>query len=336
MLLPTGRGKKAGMDLLDLPRFTRETLGLSGLNLSTDLLVGADRARLEGIRDRADRASCACLLLVEPEAQAVTLLDESARNVAITRLRKVVEAAHILGCSAAAVRVQAGDDEASLLRAAAALKPIVERAEKLDINLLISPNQGLTQRPERVTELLKKVGGFRIGTYPDFEMAAASADPVAYLHRLTPYATAVCASVVKFLNEEDQPPRMVDKKAAAKAAKNAAGASRAAGQGIDTPPAGEEKEDEPAEGGEEAALDDFDELEALIDDELDDEDATPPLKALKHEPYPLRPLVGAVAAVGYDGPLSIEYRGTADPTMSILQTRDTLLALLEQDRNRGG
>ena len=53
MLLPAGRSKKSQLDMLDLPRFTRETLGLSGVNLSTDLLVGADRARLESIRERA-------------------------------------------------------------------------------------------------------------------------------------------------------------------------------------------------------------------------------------------------------------------------------------------
>ena len=45
-------------------------MGLGGLNLSTDLLVGADRARLERVRERSDRASCSCLLLIESEAQA--------------------------------------------------------------------------------------------------------------------------------------------------------------------------------------------------------------------------------------------------------------------------
>ena len=53
------------------------------------------------------------------------------------------------------------------------------------------------------TELLKKVGGFRIGTYPDFETAfetsgKKSEGAVSYLHRLTPYASAVCASTTGF------------------------------------------------------------------------------------------------------------------------------------------
>lgn len=205
MLLP-GRAKKSKLDLLDLPVFARETLGLSGINLSTDLLVGADRARLESVRERADRSSCSCLLLVEAETQNFGAAQDKGGMAAVERMLRVVEAAHILGCSAAATRVDAADDDAAFLRVATRMRPVMERAEKLDINLLISPNKGLTSRPERVTELLKKIGGFRIGTYPDFETAAESKDPVSYLQRLTPYATAVSASTVKFVGAAGSEP----------------------------------------------------------------------------------------------------------------------------------
>jgi sugar phosphate isomerase/epimerase len=198
-MLGSGRGKKPKLDLLDLPVFTRETLGLSGVNLSTELLVGADRTRLETFRERADRASCSCLLLIEADAQLFGSNDEKVATGAAERMLRVVEAAQILGCSAAAVRVEAPDDDQAMARVALRLRPVMERAEKLDINLLVSPTKGLTLRPERVTELLKKVGGFRIGTFPDFQTAAESKDPASYLHRLTPYATAVCAATIKFV-----------------------------------------------------------------------------------------------------------------------------------------
>jgi hypothetical protein len=42
------------------------------------------------------------------------------------------------------------------------------------------------------------VGGFRVGTFPDFQAAASVPDPVAYLRRLTPYAAVVSASTLKF------------------------------------------------------------------------------------------------------------------------------------------
>jgi sugar phosphate isomerase/epimerase len=205
LLLGSGRVKKPKLDLLDLPRYTKETLGLAGINLSTDLLAGADRARLEAVRERADRASCANLLLIEADVQPFGVVDETAAKGAVERVRRVIEAASILGCSSVAVSIKAEDSDEALVRAATRLKPVMERADKLDLNLLISPTNGLTARPERVTELLKKVGGFRIGTFPDFEAASKSADPLTYLNRLTPYATAVCASTVKFKVPEAKP-----------------------------------------------------------------------------------------------------------------------------------
>lgn len=189
---------RAKIALEDLPTFTRDELGLAGLNLSTDLLVGADRTRLERLRERADRASCACLLLIEGEGQAFGDVDDAVGKGAQARLTRVVEAARLLGCTSAAVKVIAEDSEVGMLRSATRLKPIVERAEKLDVNVLISPCKGLTFLPERVAELIKRVGGFRIGTFPDFQSACEHPDPVAYLRRLSPYAAVVSASTLQF------------------------------------------------------------------------------------------------------------------------------------------
>lgn len=193
-----GKGGRSRLDLQDLPRFTREELGLHGLNMSTELLTGVSRETLERLRERADKAGCACLLLVESDAQPFGDPSEAAGAAAIERTQKVIQAASILGCNAVAVRITGEDDQSVFQRAADRLRKAVERAEKLELNLLIAPNAGLTQSPERITDLIKKVGGFRVGTYPDFQAAAASNDPVNYLRRLTPYASVVSASTVKF------------------------------------------------------------------------------------------------------------------------------------------
>jgi hypothetical protein len=401
MLAAPSKGKKPQLDLLDLPRFTRENLGLAGINLSTDLLAGADRSRLEAIRERADRVSCACLLLIEPDAQNFGSGDESLVAAAIHRTIRVAEAAHILGCSSIAIRAKGPDDDAGLLRVAAALKKVVERAEKLDINLLLAPDAGLTSKPERLTELLKKVGGFRVGTFPDFQAAAATSDPAGYLHRLTPYATSVCASTVKLVGDAEAKPtrggskEMRDALAADIAAIAKAGNPAAAGKGKDAPALDDEELEEleatiasakgkkgkkddktkddkgkdskatgkkakaqeaeakgakkgkgkkdvappppPAVEEELEDLDDadMDELEALIDDVIDEGDIIPRLIAFEHEPYDLRPLIAAVTAVGYDGSLSLDYRGTGDVVMGLTQTRDTLIALIAEAKKVG-
>jgi hypothetical protein len=299
MLLPVGRARKPKLDLLDLPAFTRDTLLLSGFNLSTDLLVGADRTRLESIRERADRFSCSCLLLIESEAHNFGASDEKTALAAAERMIRVLGAAQILGCSAASLKIIASDDDDALARVANRLKPVMERAEKLDMNLVIAPHAGLTARADRVTDLLKKVGGFRIGTYPDFETAthaplvappaktgkekpakeSAKAAPepkdaaVAYLHRLTPYASAVCASTTGFH-----------------------------GQGA--------KVKAPAEAAPETLLQS---------------------KTLAHAAYELRPLVDAVQSVGYDGPLALDYRGPGDPVAGLTLSRLALLTALGLD-----
>jgi len=303
LLVPAPRSKKPKMDLLDLPAFTRDTLQLSGSNLSTDLLVGANRTRLEAIRERADRASCSCLLLIEHDPQNFGSKDERLGLAAAERMARVVDAAQILGCSAASVKITAVDDDETLLLVASRLKPIMERAEKLDINLVVSPHVGLTSRADRVTDLLKKVGGFRIGTYPDFETAAQAttlsspppslkkekpskdgkekpakeAEPknlaVSYLHRLTPYASAVCASTTGFCGS----------------GKSAADANP----------------------------------ESLKNE-----------KHLQHVAYELKPLLEAVISVGYDGPLALDYRGPGDVIAGLALSRaaiQTALGLDEPD-----
>jgi sugar phosphate isomerase/epimerase len=197
-LLARGKSGKAKLELADLPAFARDQLGLHGLNLGTDLLAGVSREGLEKLRERADKAGCACLLLIESEPQPFGDPSEAAGPPLIERLTKVVQAANLLGCSSVAVKVAGRDDPAAVARAAERLRKAVVKAEKLELNVLLSPHDGMTATPERVTELLKKVGGFRVGTYPDFQAAAASPDPAGYLRRLTPYAAMVSASTVKF------------------------------------------------------------------------------------------------------------------------------------------
>lgn len=193
-----GRAPADGMAVTDLPRFARDSLGLHGLNLSTNLLVGADLRRLDAIRDAADKASCPCLVLAESETQPLATEDDAAGDAAIDRCQRVVQAAHRLGCNSMSVTMSGSDSETGFDFAVERLKRVLSVAERLEVNILISSGTGLTSDPERLTDLIKKVGGFRIGTFPDFLTASESADPALYLKRLTPYAAAVTATVVRF------------------------------------------------------------------------------------------------------------------------------------------
>lgn len=184
--------------LHDVPAFTRNSLGLHGLGLSTDLLKGSNRSDLEALRDRADKVACSCLLLEEIEPLSFAATDYARAQSAIDRAQRVLRAAQILGCNSAAVRIEPADDPLAADRAVERLRKTVDFAERLEVNLLLAPHVGFTQQAEQVTDLLKRIGGFRIGTLPDFAAAAQAHDPAVYLRRLTPYASVVIASTLAF------------------------------------------------------------------------------------------------------------------------------------------
>ncbi|MFI4917159.1 MAG: sugar phosphate isomerase/epimerase family protein [Phycisphaerales bacterium JB060] len=261
-LRPMLVGKDASLPLTDLPRFAHEQLGLHGLMLSADLLAGRSRDDLARLRDAADRARCSCLVLLEEDPQKLAAADASAVG---ERIRRVMAAASLLGCNAAGIAVQAPDTPEALETVAERFKVLMAEAEQRELNLLIMPGSsktpGLTSSPERLTELLKKIGGFRVGTMPDFAHAAEADDPPAYLRKVTPYASAVLGSTLGF---------------------------------------------------------------KAVDGELDDERAI-----VEHQGYDLAAAVEAIAAVGYDGAVGLDYQGPGDPRMGLRRSREGFTMALE-------
>ena len=188
------------LSLYELPRFAHDQLGLNGLLLPTSMLAGADIAQVDKLRDSADKAGCPCLALLESTPQPLGR-DDDLSEAAVERMLRVMQAASRLGCSSAGVPIEALDDEDSLSLASENCKRLLERADRLEINLLIAPRKGLTQTPDRLAALMKKIGGFRVGSLPDFEAADQSGDAADYLRRITPYASVVLASTKGFSAE---------------------------------------------------------------------------------------------------------------------------------------
>jgi sugar phosphate isomerase/epimerase len=312
MLLKPPRGARPKLALGDLPAFVRDELDLHGLNLSTDLLAGATRSDLGVLRDRADKAGCACLTLIEPEALDLATENDSAREAAIDRGRRVVEAAHVLGCSAAVVTLKDAKGEDTLEYAIDSLRRLMSGAEKRDLHLLLAPGDGMTGDPDELTDLVKKTGGFRIGTYPDLAVAAIMPDPDAYLRRITPYAAALRAGLFEFrvdqidLSEPEPEPEPKSKAEPAKA-----GAKAAAADDEDVEEPTEEGEDD--EGG---SLQDL--LASMSLDDLG------PAELVTHTTYALEPLIQTITSVGYDQTIGIEYRGKGDPVEGLRHARAAL------------
>lgn len=191
-------GSTPELDLLDLPRVAKDEFDFAGLQITTSLLKGWNAKKIDKLRDRADKAACPCLVLVEEQPHQLGDLEGDTTEQVIDRMSKVMQVAHRLGCSSVAMSLAdtQGDDAEDLV--AENLRDVVRAAERMELNLLLSLSEGLTGTPERLSGLIRKVGGFRIGSFPSFAQAAASGDPASYLKSIVPYASAVTASCGAF------------------------------------------------------------------------------------------------------------------------------------------
>ena len=188
------------MSLLELPEFTIKHLELRGVNIPSSMLAGWSLEDMDRLRDRGDKAGCPCLVLIEdtplnflePEAA------EAGGVAAPVRVQRLAAAANRLSCNALAICCEGPDSDDAFDRTAEAIKAVMPAVERFELNLLIAPHTGLTESPDRLTDLMKRIGGFRIGSLPDFGHAAASGDLVEALRKLVPYAGAVHATVAGF------------------------------------------------------------------------------------------------------------------------------------------
>jgi hypothetical protein len=194
------RNGRGGLTMLDLPDFTVKTLGLHGLNLSASTLAGWSLEEMDRLRDRADKAACPCLVLVEETPLPFADEDPNVREQAAERVRRLAVAANRLGCGAVAVQCDAPATADALDQTAEELRDLMPQVERMELNILLAPAPGLTESTEQLTALIKRIGGFRIGSLPSFAAAAqaGAGDPTEGLRKLAPYAGAIHASIEGF------------------------------------------------------------------------------------------------------------------------------------------
>jgi len=189
--------------LLDMPAFALRELSLRGLFVPAAALAGWTPTDLDELRERADKAACPCLVLVEETPLLFASMDPEEQDAAAERTRRLAFAAHRLGCNAIGLSVAGPDSDEAFDMAAAAIKDVMRQFERLELNVLLAPAEGLTFDPDRLTDLIKRIGGFRIGSLPSFGHAADTGDVEGTLRKLAPYAGAMFATVRGFGSKGD-------------------------------------------------------------------------------------------------------------------------------------
>ena len=192
---PSGKRER----MLGMPRYTIDQLELRGLSIAASMLSGWALEDLDQLRDSADKSGCPCLVLVEDKALNFGSDRSDRRAAAADRVRRLGQAAHRLGCNALAIHVAGADSDTVFDRVAEGIKDVMPPLERMELNLLIAPGEkGVTNNPDRLTDLIKRIGGFRIGALPNFAHAHSTGDVVGTLRKLAPYAGAVHATVKSF------------------------------------------------------------------------------------------------------------------------------------------
>jgi hypothetical protein len=193
-----GGGGKDPLSILDLPDYAITHLQLRGMNLPASMLAGWSLQDLDKLRDRADKAGCPCLVLIEDSPLAFADPDPDTRATAADRVKRLAAAAQRLGCNALGLSFEGPDDDETFNLVATEVKKVMPHVERMELNVLLTPHDGLTSDPDRLTDLIKRIGGFRIGSLPSFGHAAATGDATGTLRKLAPYAGAVHATVQGF------------------------------------------------------------------------------------------------------------------------------------------
>ena len=178
--------------LLDGPGFAADSLGLRGLTIDVEMLSGWSVEDLSDLRHRSDQSGCPCLVLMDRSPLEAGHADASVRTAVQDRLARLSAAANRLGCNAVSVPIAVPKDDAQARsRAVSTVQESLVAIERQELNLLLTVAEGVADASEGLSELIKDIGGFRIGALPTYGDPATSEDPIEHIKRLAPYAGAV-------------------------------------------------------------------------------------------------------------------------------------------------
>ena len=176
-------------EILDIPKLSSDKLDLRGVLIDANHLSGWTWDSYDAFRNNADKARSPCLL-VRDNTQ-MDLLGSSEQSM--ERIKRLSVAANRLGCNAIAITPTFPDDQNAVDDIVEQIRLAMQGVERLELNLLLQPSEGLSSDPDQHIEIIKQIGGFRIGALPTFQSAGATGDGIEALRKLAPYAGGIVA-----------------------------------------------------------------------------------------------------------------------------------------------
>src|SRR5688572_9448298 len=176
---------------LDFPRIAREDFGLNGIEFVNTLFEAPTEGYLKKLTaNAAAHGVSMVLIMVDDEGDGCSNTIEGRKQFEINH-RKWVDAAHYLGCHAIRTNCrgpQTVDKTEALNWAAESYNLLLEYAAPANINIVIENHGGVSNDPDWMVELIKKVNHKRFGTYTVWRSPSNQFDNVTYLQKTAPYA----------------------------------------------------------------------------------------------------------------------------------------------------
>jgi len=176
---------------LDFPRIARKDFDLNGIEFVNTLFETPTEEYLKQLKkNAADQAVQMVLIMVDDEGDACADTAAGRRQFAINH-RKWVDIAHYLGCLSIRTNCRGPlnvEKNEALKWAAESYQLLLDYANESGINILIENHGGVSNDPDWMLALMKKLNHPGLGIYPDWRSPGDEFDNFAYLQKTLPYA----------------------------------------------------------------------------------------------------------------------------------------------------
>ena len=175
---------------LDFPRIAREVFDINGIEFVNTLFEVPTYLYLQKLKKNAENHGVTMVLIMVDDEGEPAHPDKAERKQMVINHRKWVDIAQFLGCHSVRTNCRPYvpvSFEDGLKWAADSYSELLEYAAPAGINIVIENHGSLSNDPDFLVTLVKKVNNRYFGLYPDMK----GEDPYTFVKKTIPYATGV-------------------------------------------------------------------------------------------------------------------------------------------------
>ncbi|HEY2721851.1 MAG TPA: TIM barrel protein [Chitinophagaceae bacterium] len=176
---------------IDFPRIAREEFSLNGIEFVNTLFESPTETYLRTLKQNANDYGVEMILIMVDEEGDGCAETKTGRKQFEINHRKWVDIAHYLGCHAVRTNCRGPENvnkQKALEWAAETYNMLLEYAKPSNVNIVIENHGGVSNDPDWMVSLAKKLNSPGFGTYPDWRNPSSDFDNYTYLEKTVPYA----------------------------------------------------------------------------------------------------------------------------------------------------